>query len=129
MPKSYKVIRRFPETKKNGKPHSAIRPLNVPRSRSVTKSDNIICTDEVIAPAPRPCTAIGFVYWNNRFTVGDEQDEPLPAISMFMFDAEPQMVLPRAKRKIADSIMGRRPRIWGRRSGLRVRKREGKKYL
>src|SRR5216684_8198648 len=44
---------------KGRKSYSAIRPLNVPRSRSVTKSDNIICTDEVIAPAPNPCTAIG----------------------------------------------------------------------
>jgi hypothetical protein len=30
---------------------------------------------------------------------------------MFMLDAAPQMVLPRAKRTSADSMMGRRPMI------------------
>jgi len=41
------------------------------------------------------------------------QDEPLPAISIFILDAAPQTVLPRAKRIIADNIMGRLPMIWG----------------
>ena len=44
--------------------------------------------------------------------VRETQDEPLPAISMSILDAAPQMVLPRAKRKSADSMMGRRPMIW-----------------
>ena len=61
---------------KDRDPHSAIRPLNVPRSRSVTKSDNIICTDEVIAPAPRPCTPIGLLL-EQAPTVEEAQDELL----------------------------------------------------
>jgi hypothetical protein len=43
--------------------------------------------------------------------VGEAQDKPLPAISMFILDAAPEMVLPRAKREMADNIMGRRPMI------------------
>ena len=38
-------------------------------------------------------------------------DALLPAISIFMSDAAPQIVLPRAKRKIAESMMGRLPMI------------------
>ena len=94
--------------------HNAIRPLNVPRSRSVTKSDNTICTVEVIVPAPNPCIAIGSLL-NKASHYRDAQDEPLPITSMFILDAAPQTVLPRAKRMIADNIMGRRPMIWGRR--------------
>jgi hypothetical protein len=44
--------------------------------------------------------------------VRETQDEPLPAISMFILDAAPQMTLPRAKRESADSMMSRRPMIW-----------------
>lgn len=46
-------------------------------------------------------------------TVRETQDEPLPAISMFIVEAAPQIVLPREKRRSADSMMGRRPIIWG----------------
>jgi hypothetical protein len=46
-------------------------------------------------------------------TVRETQDEPLPAISMFILDAAPQIVLPREKSKIADNMIGRRPIILG----------------
>ena len=41
----------------------------------------------------------------------EEQDEPLPAMSIPILDAAPHMVLPMAKRKIAEIMMGRRPMI------------------
>jgi hypothetical protein len=44
-------------------------------------------------------------------TIGEAQDKPLPAMSMFKLDAAPQMALPAAKRDSADNMMGRRPMI------------------
>jgi hypothetical protein len=44
-------------------------------------------------------------------TVWEEQDEPLPAMSIFILEAAPHMVLPREKRESAESMMGRRPMI------------------
>jgi hypothetical protein len=52
---------------------------------------------------------------NGHLTDGKAKHEPLPIISMFILDAAPQTVLPRAKRIIADNMMGRRPMIWRRR--------------
>ena len=58
LPKSCKLRISRRRTKGETGTDSAISPLNVPRSRSVTRSDNTVCTEEVIAPAPSPCTAI-----------------------------------------------------------------------
>jgi hypothetical protein len=43
--------------------------------------------------------------------LGWRTDALLPAINIFMLDAAPEIALPKAKRKRAESIMGRRPMI------------------
>jgi hypothetical protein len=59
---------------------------------------------------PGPVQLLRYDQYRCSGTV-EEQDQPLPAMSMPMLDAAPHRALPSANMNMAESMIGRRPMI------------------